>query len=68
MNPLFNAMGGGMGMPQIPGIGTMQQIQAQIAQLKQTIQNPRAFVQSGRFSQEQINRAIQQARQMGVNL
>lgn len=65
-NPLLNVMGGGVSP--FGALGNMQQIQAQIAQLKQTIQDPRAFVQSGRFSQEQINRAIQQARQMGVNL
>lgn len=65
-NPLLDMMGGGM--PQIPGLGNMQQIQARIAQLKQTIQDPQAFVQSGRFSQEQINRSVQQARQMGVNI
>lgn len=65
-NPLLNMMGGGM--PQFGPLGNMKQIQAQIAQLKQTIQDPRAFVQSGRFSQEQINRAITQARQMGVQL
>lgn len=66
MNPLLNMMSGGM--PQIPGLGNMQQIQSRITQLKQTIQDPQAFVQSGRFSQEQINRAVQQARQMGVNI
>ena len=65
-NPLLNMMGGGM--PQFGALGNLQQIQAQIAQLKQTIQDPRAFVQSGRFSQEQINQAIAQARQMGVQL
>lgn len=66
-NPLLNVMGG-VSAPQIPGIGNMQQIQAKIAQLKQQIKDPRAFVESGRFSQEQINRAIQQARQLGVQL
>lgn len=65
-NPLLNMMGGGM--PSFGPLGDMNQIQARIAQLKQTIQNPRAFVESGRFSQEQINRAIAQARQMGVKI
>lgn len=64
-NPLLNMMGGGA--PFGP-LGNMQNIQNQIAQLKQTISDPRAFVESGRFSQEQINRAIAQARQMGVNV
>lgn len=63
MNPLFNALGGGM--PQ--GNGPMQMIQ-QFMQFKQNFKgDPKAEVekmlQSGRISQQQLNQVQQMAGQ-----
>lgn len=63
MNPLFNALGGGM--PQ--GNGTMQMMQ-QFMQFKQNFKgDPKAEVekmlQSGRISQQQLNQVQQMAGQ-----
>lgn len=63
MNPLFNALGGGM--PQ--GNGPMQIIQ-QFMQFKQSFKgDPKAEVekmlQSGRISQQQLNQVQQMAGQ-----
>jgi hypothetical protein len=63
MNPLFNALGGGM--PQ--GNGPIQMIQ-QFMQFKQNFKgNPKAEVekmlQSGRISQQQLNQVQQMAGQ-----
>lgn len=63
MNPLFNALGGGM--PQ--GNGPMQMIQ-QFMQFKQNFRgDPKAEVQkmlqSGRISQQQLNQVQQMAGQ-----
>lgn len=63
MNPLFNALGGGMSQ----GNGLMQMVQ-QFMQFKQNFKgDPKAEVekmlQSGRISQQQLNQVQQMAGQ-----
>ena len=61
-NPLFNALNGGQ------QTNPMQQLVAEVRQLKQTIQNPRAEVerllQTGQMSQNQFNQFAQIAQQI----
>lgn len=65
MNPLFNALGGG----QMPGaMGQFQNLVQQFQQFKQSFQgDPRAevekLVQSGKISQQQLNKLQQMAGQ-----
>lgn len=64
MNPLFNALGGG-----IPNLGNMTQILQQFQQFKNGFRgDPRQQIQqmlnSGRVTQEQYNRAVQLAQQL----
>ncbi len=65
-NPFFNALGGGR--RPMPGGPNMQNLQAQIAKLKQQYSNPQDAIQqlmnSGRVTQDQYNAAVQRARQI----
>lgn len=68
MNPLFQMMGGG-GLPGMP-FGNPQNLKQQFSQWRQTMSGDpnqilQQWLQSGRCTQDQVNRATQMAQMFG---
>ena len=65
-NPLFNLLGGGQQLPNIPGLGNISWFLAQFNQFMQGFhgdphQQIQQMLSSGQVSQDQVNQAIQVA-------